>query len=104
LEGCACQENCSFGGGLEARFSTTFRISGERIDKYYLGQGNDFLGLGMKLLHNVNMSGGTSGGVQMYHDFLAYLLGVGCMQVDAQIVRFSFVMMIVQVFADTTDI
>jgi hypothetical protein len=41
-----------------------------------LGQGNDFLGLLMKLLHNVNMSGGTSGGVQMYHDFLVYLSGV----------------------------
>jgi hypothetical protein len=28
----------------------------------------------------------------------------GCMQVDAQIFGFSFVMMIVHVFADTTDI
>jgi len=46
------------------------------LTKYYLGQGNDFLGLWMKLLHNVNMSGGTSGGVQMYHDFLVHSMGV----------------------------
>jgi hypothetical protein len=50
--------------------------SQERELTILLGQGNDFLGLEMKLLHNVNMSRGTSGGVQMYHDFLAYSLGV----------------------------
>ncbi len=78
--------------------------SQERELTILLGQGNYFLGLWMKLLHNVNMSGGTSGGVQMYHDFLAHSTGVAGMQVDVQIVGFSFVMIIVHVFADTTDI